>query len=237
VVSGTRIENIDALPPARIVLCDLSPAPLLRIAAHRLPASYRTLLESYRYGMAAFKVDWALDGPIPWKAEACTRAGTIHVGGTLKEIAASENDAWQGRASERPFVLLAQPTLFDPTRAPADKHIAWAYCHVPNGSTADMTGRIEAQVERFAPGFRQRIIARSVRTPAQLEQHNATLVGGDINGGAADIRQLFLRPTLLLYGTPKKGIYLCSASTPPGGGVHGMCGYFAAHLALREMKT
>lgn len=235
IVTGTRVESVDMLPPAKAILCDVTPRQLLRIAGHRLPAAYRRKLERYRYGVAAYKVDWALAGPIPWKAKACARAGTVHLGGTLPEIAAAERAPWQGKPAEQPFVLLAQPSLFDPTRAPTGKHTAWAYCHVPNGSTVAMVDRIEAQIERFAPGFRARILARNILSPADLERRNANLVGGDINGGVQDLRQLFLRPTLRLYATPATGLYLCSSSTPPGGGVHGMCGYFAAHLALQRV--
>ncbi|HZP48735.1 MAG TPA: NAD(P)/FAD-dependent oxidoreductase [Vicinamibacterales bacterium] len=234
VVTGARIDSIDDLPPARAVLCDLSPRPFLRLAGHRLPAGYRRRLERFRYGMGAFKVDWALDAPIPWRAPACARAATVHVGGTFDEIAASERDAWSGRISDRPFVLLTQPSLFDATRAPAGKHTAWAYCHVPHGSTVDMLDRIEAQIERFAPGFRGRVLARAVTTPADLERRNANLVGGDIAMGVTDLAQLFARPTWRRYSTPLRGVYLCSASTPPGVGVHGMCGYWAAQRALHE---
>lgn len=234
IVTGAEVRSIDDLPPARAILCDLSPRPLLRIAGHRFPDGYRRLLETYRYGMGVFKVDWALDAPIPWRAAECGRAGTVHVGGTIDEIAAGERDAWSGRPAERPFVLLTQPSVFDPSRAPAGKHTAWAYCHVPHGSTADMVDRIESQIERFAPGFRARVLARSVMTPADLERRNANLVGGDIAAGVTDLGQLFARPTWRWYSTPVRGLYLCSASTPPGVGVHGMCGYFAAQRALRE---
>lgn len=230
------VETIDEFRGASLILCDVTPRQLLRIAGQRFPEGFRRKLQRYRYGMGAFKVDWALDGPIPWKAKECLRAGTVHLGGTLEEIAASERAAWEGRHAERPFVLLAQPSLFDPGRAPAGKHTVWAYCHVPNGSGFDMTDRIEAQIERFAPGFRDRVLARSVMPPAELERRNANLVGGDINGGAADLPQLFLRPTFRLYTTPVRELYLCSASTPPGGGVHGMCGYFAALTALRRAR-
>jgi phytoene dehydrogenase-like protein len=232
IITGARVENVDALPPARAILCDLSPRPLLRIAGHRLGARFRLRLARYRYGMGAFKVDWALDAPIPWRDERVASAGTVHIGGSLAEIAASERDAWNGRDSDRPFVLLAQPTLFDPSRAPAGRHTAWAYCHVPHGSGTDMLARIEAQIERFAPGFRERVLARHVTTPADLERRNPNLVGGDIGMGVLDWRQLFTRPTWRLYATPARHIYLCSASTPPGVGVHGMCGYFAAQAAL-----
>jgi len=233
IVTGTRVESLDALPPARAILCDVTPRQLLRIAGPALPSSYRRRLERYRYGVAAFKIDWALAGPIPWAAAGCRRASTVHLGGTLGEVAAAERAPWQGRGADNPFVLLAQPSLFDPTRAPRGKHTAWAYCHVPNGSTADMVERMEAQIERFAPGFRALVLARSVLPPLALEQRNANLVGGDINGGVQDLWQLFTRPTRHLYTTPRAGLYLCSSSTPPGGGVHGLCGYFAAQAVLR----
>jgi len=233
VITSSRVDNVDDLPRARAVLFDLSPRPLLRIAGHRFPEPFRRALERYRYGMAAFKVDWALDAPIPWRDPRVAEAGTVHVGGTLAEIAASERDTWNGRHPERPFVLLAQPTLFDPTRAPAGRHVAWGYCHVPRGSTIDMLPRIEAQIERFAPGFRDRILARHVTTPAGFERRNPNLVGGDIGMGVMDWRQLFARPTRRLYRTPAPDLYICSASTPPGMGVHGMCGHLAAQAALR----
>jgi len=235
VVAGSKVTGIDKLPPARAVLCDLSPRPLLRIAGDMLPAAYRRQLERYRYGMGVFKVDWALSAPIPWRAGACRRAGTVHIGGTLSEIAASETAAWEGRLAERPFVLLSQPTLFDPSRAPVGQHVAWGYCHVPRASTADMLDRVERQVERFAPGFRDCILARSTLTPADIEARNPNLVGGDIAAGVTDIRQFFTRPTWRNYSTPVKGLYICSASTPPGVGVHGMCGYYAAKRALKEV--
>ncbi len=234
IVSGAPVHSIDDLPPAGAILCDLSPRPLLRIAGHRLPEAYKRQLERYQYGMGVFKVDWALDAPVPWRAAACARAATVHVGGTFEEISAAEREPWNGRPSERPFVLVAQPSLFDPSRAPAGKHTVWAYCHVPNGATVDMLGRIEAQIERFAPGFGQRILARSVMTPADLERRNANLVGGDIAMGVTNLRQLFARPTWRWYSTPIRGLYLCSASTPPGVGVHGMCGYWAAQRVLRD---
>lgn len=238
IVTERRVETIDDLPPARLILCDVTPRQLLRLAGHRLPASYRRQLERYRYGPAAYKIDWALDAPVPWKAEECLRAGTVHLGGTLEEIAASERASWRGAHADKPFVLVAQPSLFDATRAPAGKHTLWAYCHVPHGSTFDMTERVERQIERFAPGFGERVLARHVMPPAALERHNANLVGGDINGGAQDIRQLFTRPVLRFnpYRTPVKGLYICSSSTPPGGGVHGMCGYHAARSALKDIQ-
>jgi phytoene dehydrogenase-like protein len=234
--TGVHVSSIDELPPARAVLCDVTPRQLLQIAGPRLPDGYRRQLQRYRYGPAAFKVDWALDGPIPWRAAECARAATVHVGGTLTEIAASERAAWQGQPCDRPFVLVAQQSLFDPTRAPPGKHVGWAYCHVPHGSAVDMTERIEAQIERFAPGFRARILARSVMPPEALERYNPNYVGGDINGGVQDLWQLFTRPAVRLvpYSTPAKGLYICSSSTPPGGGVHGLCGYFAAQAALRS---
>jgi phytoene dehydrogenase-like protein len=235
IVTGVRVDSLDALPASRAVLCDVSPRSLLRIAGDRLPAGYRRSLERYRYGMGVFKMDWALDGPIPWRDAECAQAGTVHVGGTLAEMARSERDAWEGRVAERPFVLVTQSSLFDASRAPAGRHTAWAYCHVPLGSDADMTSRIEAQIEWFAPGFRDRVLARSVLGPAALERRNANLVGGDIAGGAADLSQLFTRPTWRTYTTPARGLYMCSASTPPGGGVHGMCGYHAATCALRDV--
>ncbi len=235
IVTGASVRSIDDLPPARAVLCDVSPRPLLRIAGHRFPSRYRRALERYRYGMGAFKVDWALDGPVPWLAPGCAQAATVHLGGTLEEIAAAERDAWSGRVADRPFVLLTQPSLFDPSRAPAGKHTAWAYCHVPHGSTADMLPRIEAQIERFAPGFAERVLARAVMRPADLERHNPNFVGGDIGAGVTDLGQLFARPTWRTYSTPARGVYICSAATPPGVGVHGMCGYFAAKRALAEV--
>jgi phytoene dehydrogenase-like protein len=228
---------VDELPAADVILADVAPRELVRIAGDRLPARYERRLRRYRHGPGAFKVDWALDGPIPWIADECHRAGTIHLGGTLDEISHSEWGAWRGRPVERPFVLLVQQTVFDRTRAPDGKHTAWAYCHVPNGSTVDMTDRIEAQVERFAPGFRELVLGRHTMGPAELEEHDRNLVGGDLNGGAMDLGQLFARPVpkLVRYSTPLAGVYLCSASTPPGGGVHGMCGYWAAQAALRDL--
>ncbi len=230
------VRSLDELPPSRAVFLDLTPRQVLRVAGRRLPDRYRRRLERFRYGPGAFKIDWALSGPIPWTAPECARAGTVHLGGSIEEMIESEAAPWQGRTAERPYVLLAQPTLFDPSRAPAGKHVAWAYCHVPHGSAVDMTERMEAQVERFAPGFRARILARHVMGPAELERMNENLVGGDIGGGAVTGLQLLFRPTLspVPYRTPVKGLYLCSASTPPGGGVHGMCGYNAARAALRD---
>ena len=235
IVTDTPVESIEQIPRARAVLCDVTPRQLLKIAGSRLSASFRRTLDRYRYGPGVCKLDWALNGPIPWKAAECARAGTVHLGGTFEEIAASERDCWQGKHSERPFVLLSQPTLFDTTRAPAGKHTAWAYCHVPNGSTVDMTDAIEKQIERFAPGFRSLILKRSVRVAASLETYNPNLIGGDIGGGAADLEQFLLRPTRRFYRTSAKGIYLCSSSTPPGPGVHGLCGHLAARSALKDL--
>ncbi len=234
VATGVRVRSFDDLPPARAVLFDVTPRQLLAIAGDRLPAGYRRALERYRYGPGVFKVDWALNGPIPWKAAGCLRAATVHLGGTLAQIADAERAVWQGKHPEKPYIILVQPTLFDASRAPEGKHTAWAYCHVPNGSTVDMTERIEAQIERYAPGFRDCILARHVMPPAAMEQHNANYIGGDINGGLQDIWQFYTRPTLrrVPYSTPAQGLFLCSSSTPPGGGVHGMCGHFAARAAL-----
>jgi len=236
--TGRRVESLAELGDSRAVLLDVTPRGLLALAGDRLPDRYRRGLERYRYGPGVFKLDWALDGPIPWRAEECARAATVHLGGTLDEIAASEAAPGQGEVVERPYVLLAQQSLFDPTRAPSGQHTAWAYCHVPNGSTVDMTERIEAQVERFAPGFRERILARSALGPAEIERYNANYVGGDINAGAATLSQLFMRPVARVspYTTPLPGVFLCSASTPPGGGVHGMCGFHAAQAALRQLS-
>lgn len=237
IATGHRVVDHAELDDAAVVMFDVSPRQLVGIAGDRLPGGYRARLLRYRHGPAAFKLDWALAGPIPWRAAECGDAGTVHLGGTLDEIAAGERDVARGGHPERPFVLLAQPSLFDDTRAPAGKHTAWAYCHVPNGSTVDMTERIEAQIERFAPGFRDLILARHVTTPADLERNNANYIGGDIVGGANDLWQSIARPTLSWnpYRVPVRGWYLCSASTPPGGGVHGMCGANAARAALRSL--
>jgi phytoene dehydrogenase-like protein len=236
--TGHRVDSLAELGESRPVLLDLTPRGLLELSGERLPTRYRRGLENYRYGPGVFKLDWALDGPIPWRAEECARAATVHLGATLEEIAASEAAPGRGEISERPYVLLAQQSLFDPTRAPAGQHTAWAYCHVPNGSTVDMTERIEAQIERFAPGFRERILARSALGPAEMERYNGNNVGGDINAGAATLSQLFTRPVARVspYTTPLPGVFLCSASTPPGGGVHGMCGFHAARAALRHIS-
>ncbi|MCA1727882.1 MAG: NAD(P)/FAD-dependent oxidoreductase [Actinobacteria bacterium] len=234
VYTGIRVGSIEEVPRARAVLFDVTPWQLLSISGRHFTGRYRRALERYRYGPGVFKVDFALDGQIPWTAEGCERAATVHVGGTLDEISTGETAVSRGGHPEHPFVLLAQHSLFDASRAPEGKHTVWAYCHVPNGSTFDMTERIERQIERFAPGFRDRILAKSTMGPADLQRINANHVGGDINGGLQDLRQLFTRPVVRLtpYSTPAKGLYICSSSTPPGGGVHGMCGYFAARAAL-----
>jgi phytoene dehydrogenase-like protein len=234
--TGWRVGSLDELPPARAYLLDLTPAQLLRWDGLRWPEGYRRRLARFRYGPGVFKIDWALSGPIPWTAEPCRRAGTVHLGGTWQEIAASESDAWDGRLSEKPFVLLGQTSLFDDRRAPPGAHTAWAYCHVPHGSTADRTAAIEAQIERFAPGFRDLVLARHTMNTAALEAYNPNCVGGDINGGAALLSQLFTRPVarLVPYATPDPRVWICSASTPPTGGVHGMCGHHAARAVLRR---
>lgn len=234
--TGTWVRSLQDVPPTPATLFDVAPRPLLGIVGERFPARYRRALQRYRYGPGVFKVDWALEAPIPWQAAACSRAATVHLAGSFEELVAAERAVSRGEISERPFVVLAQQTRFDPSRAPVGRHTGWAYCHVPNGSSIDMTARIEAQVERFAPGFRDRILQRHVMSPAQLEQHNPNYVGGDINSGMANLRQLFTRPTVRLYATPDRSIYLCGSSTPPGGGVHGMCGVFAAELALRRAR-
>ncbi|MFN2389434.1 MAG: phytoene desaturase family protein [Actinomycetota bacterium] len=234
--TGTQVASMDDVPGSDAVLFDITPRQLDRIAGDHLPARYRARLRRYRYGPGVFKLDWALDGPIPWTAEACRRTGVVHVGGTLEEMALSEDMMTRGEHCDRPFVLLVQQSVVDPTRAPAGKHAIWAYCHVPSGSTVDMTEAMEAQIERFAPGFRDLILARSAMGPAEMEAHNPNYVGGDINGGIQDLRQLFTRPVARIspYTTPNPRIFICSSSTPPGGGVHGMCGFFGARAALRR---
>lgn len=233
---GLRVNDLDELPKARVVLLDVTPWQFLRMAGDRLSFSYRRRIARFRHAPGVCKIDYALSAPIPWAADACRRAGTVHLGGTLGEIAAGEREVAQGRHPERPFVLVAQQSLFDATRAPQGQHTLWAYCHVPHGSRVDMSARIEQQIERFAPGFRDCILARSCTAAADLEKTNANLIGGDINGGAANLAQLIARPILSPkpYRTPLKGVYLCSSSTPPGGGVHGMCGYHAARTSLRD---
>ncbi len=239
IVTDAPVRSLEPLPRSSATLLDVTPRQLLDIAGQRLPPLYRWRLRRYRYGSGVCKVDWALSAPIPWRARDCARATTVHIGGTAEEIAASSRAAEEGRLIDRPFVLLAQPTLFDPSRAPAGHHTAWAYCHVPHGSDADRSAAIEAQVERFAPGFRDTILARSVKTAVDMERHDPNLVGGDINGGIATLKQLFLRPVAKRdpYATPIDGLFLCSASTPPGGGVHGMCGFHAARSALRRAAS
>lgn len=231
------VRTLADIPQSRAVIFDVTPRQLANIAGDQLPSRYVKKLRAFRYGPGAFKIDWALDGPIPWRAEACTRSATVHVGGTIEEIAAHEHSVFHGRMTDKPFVLVAQQSMFDPTRAPAGKHTGWAYCHVPNGSTEDQTARIENQIERFAPGFRDRILARKTINTAQYEAHNPNMIGGDIAGGANTMRQFLVRPFPKLdpYATPNERLFLGSSSTPPGGGVHGMCGYWAARSALRRV--
>src|ERR1700676_52894 len=235
VKTSIRVDRFEPRHGYDAILCDVTPRQLLRLAESQLSKSYKQQLANYRYGPGVFQVDYALSGTIPWKARECLRAATLHLGGSAAEIAGAEKDVRNGLHPERPFVLLAQPSVFDPTRAPEGKHTAWAYCHVPNGSGFDMLGRLEAQIERFAPGFRECILARRVFSPSAMEKMDANLIGGDIGGGAMDIRQFLFRPTWHHYATSAKDIYLCSASTPPGGGVHGMCGYHAAQLAVSRL--
>lgn len=235
VTPSTRIESLTNLPDYALTLCDVTPRQLVQLAGNRLSDSYRHKLERYRYGPGVFKVDYALREPIPWIAADCRHAATVHLGGTFDEIAASEAAMSTGQLAERPFVLLSQPTLFDSARAPANRHIAWAYCHVPNGSTFDMLGRLEDQIERYATGFRDCILKRRIFSSSDLEAMDANLVGGDVSGGSLDLRQLFIRPTRHNYATSADDIFICSSSTPPGGGVHGMCGYHAASLALSKI--
>lgn len=234
--TSTRIDSLEELPRSELKMCDVTPRQLLAIAGGRLAGYYKRRLQRYRYGPGVFKVDYALREPIPWRAADCGRAITVHLGGTFSEIAASEKAVRMGKHAERPFVLLVQPSLFDASRAPAGKHTAWAYCHVPNGSTDDMLPKIEEQIERFAAGFREVVLARRTFVTSELESLNPNLVGGDINGGVLDLRQFLARPTWQHYATSARDIYICSASTPPGGGVHGMCGYHAARMALRRMR-
>ncbi|MHA4896817.1 phytoene desaturase family protein [Pedobacter sp. PWIIR3] len=235
--TGHYVKSLEELPSAKTVLFDVTPKQLLKIAGHKFSSIYKWQLEKYRYGMGVFKVDWALDGQIPFTAKEAQRAGTVHLGNTFEEIAESEKQIWNNQHSEKPFVLLAQQSIFDSSRAPEGKHTAWAYCHVPNGSVKDMTDIIESQVERFAPGFRDLILAKHTMNTAEVEQYNPNYIGGDINGGVIDLGQLFTRPALRSspYRTSVKGLYICSSSTPPGGGVHGMCGYHAAKRALKDI--
>jgi phytoene dehydrogenase-like protein len=235
---GRRVGSMSDIPAARCVLFDLTPRQVVAVAGSYLPARYRRALERFRYGPGVFKIDWALRAAIPWATPECMRAGTLHLGGTFEEISHAEAEVWEGHLPDRPFVILVQPSGFDPGRAPSGSHTAWAYCHVPAGCPVDMTARIEAQVERFAPGFREVVLARHTMTPAQMESDNANYVGGDINGGVQDVRQLFGRPAVRIdpYSTPNPRLFLCSSSTPPGGGVHGMSGYLAARSALRRLR-
>jgi phytoene dehydrogenase-like protein len=234
--TGTTVRDLRELPPARTVLLDLTPRQVIAIAGDRLPSGYQRRLSRFRYGPGVFKLDYALAGPMPWRDPRVQQAGTVHLGGTLGEIVAAEGDVARGRHPERPFVLCVQPTVADASRAPAGRHILWAYCHVPNGSSVDLTDVVEAQLERFAPGFRDLVLARHRLAPAQLEDFDANLVGGDLGGGSARLSQFVARPVLAArpWSTPAPGLYLCSASTPPGGGVHGMGGWHAARLALRD---
>src|SRR5215210_8001897 len=238
IYTDSPVGSVEDVPRTRTVLFDVTPRRLLDIAGQHFTERYRSGLKRYRYGPGVFKMDFALDGPVPWEAEECRRAGTVHLGGTLDEISAGESAVARGEHPEQPFILLAQHSLFDRTRAPEGKHTVWAYCHVPNGSTFDMTERIEAQIERFAPGFKDLILAKSIAGTADLERWNPNLVGGDIIGGSMDLRQLFTRPMPRVnpYSTPADGLYICSSSTPPGGGVHGMCGYLAARTVLHYLK-
>jgi phytoene dehydrogenase-like protein len=237
IITGQEVTSLADLPESKAVLLDVTPRQILQVCGERLPARYRRRLEKYRYGPGVCKVDYALSGAIPWKSADCARAGTVHLGGKLEEISFSESSVWRGEIPEKPLVLLAQQSLFDETRAPGGQHTAWAYCHVPNGSTKDISERITAQIERYAPGFRDLILAKHVHTASQMQAYNPNYVGGDINGGVQDWRQLFTRPVARWspYTTPVKGLYICSSSTPPGGGVHGMCGYHAAKSVLKEI--
>jgi phytoene dehydrogenase-like protein len=234
VVTGHRVDSLSDVPTAQSTLLDLTPRQVLSVAGDRLPPEYRRKLSRYRYGAGVFKVDWALDAPAPWSDPALADAGTVHVSGLADEVIVSERNVSRGAVGDRPFVVFVQATVADPSRAPAGKHTAWAYCHVPNGSTVDMTDAIEGQIERFAPGFRERVLGRHLMGPAALEAHNPNEIGGDIGGGVTDWRQLLARPVLSRtpWATPAPGLYLCSSSTPPGGGVHGMCGWHAAHAVL-----
>ena len=237
IYTGVNVENLEELPPSHAILCDLTPKQLLKIGQNQFPIQYQRQLEKYRYGPGVFKMDWALNAPIPWKVKECSQAGTIHLGGTFEEIIESERNVWENKHPKKPYIILAQPSLFDRSRAPEHHHTAWGYCHVPNGSDRNMTEEIENQIERFAPNFKDTILAKSSMSAQDMERYNPNYVGGDINGGVQDIYQLFTRPTnqIVPYATPLKGVYICSSSTPPGGGVHGMCGYYAASTALKQV--
>ncbi len=234
----TQVRSLEDIPPARIVLFDITPRQLAAITGAQFPESYRRRLNGHRYGPGIFKMDWILDGPVPWQSPDCAQSATVHLGGSLEEIATSESEVWQGRHPEKPLVIVAQPSGFDPNRAPEGKHILWAYCHVPSGSEFDMSGRIEGQIERFAPGFRERVLARHSMSPADLEEYNPNYIGGDIAGGVQDFRSIFLHPLgqRKAYATPVKGWYICSSSMPPGAGVHGMCGFHAAKMAIKDLS-
>ena len=236
-VSGHLIHSLNELPDGAALFLDITPGQFLSMAGTRLSGHYVTMLKQFRYGPGIFKIDWAISEPLPWKAKECRLAGTVHVGGSMESIALSEREVWLNKSSQNPFVIVVQPTLFDSTRAPSSRHIAWAYCHVPNGFTGDMTAQIEAQIERFAPGFHDIILARSTINTMELQNSNPNLVGGDITGGAQVMSQIFARPALRWdpYSTPLRNVYLCSASTPPGAGVHGMCGAHAAASYLRTL--
>jgi phytoene dehydrogenase-like protein len=236
IITGQEVASLEDLPESRMVFLDVTPQQVIQICGGRLPTGYRQRLEKYRYGPGVCKVDYALDGSIPWKSKVCSQAGTVHLGGTLEEISAAEKMVWLGEHPNKPFVLLAQQSLFDVSRAPENQHTAWAYSHVPHGSNQDVSERITNQIERFAPGFRDLILAKNVYTAAEMQTYNPNYIGGDINGGVQDWRQLYSRPVLSLspYRTPLKGFYICSSSTPPGGGVHGLCGYHAARIALKD---
>ncbi|MGL4651294.1 MAG: phytoene desaturase family protein, partial [Caldilineaceae bacterium] len=237
IVTGWEVASLEELPPARVLLFDTTPRQLLQIAHKRLPPAYQRTLSGFRHNPGVFKVDWALAGPVPWRDPIAHQTATLHLGGAAAELAAGERGIWKGKHADRPFVLFSQPTIFDDSRAPVSRHVAWGYCHVPAGSTVDMTARIEAQVDRFAPGFRDLILARHTFNTAEMQGYNPNYIGGDVNGGVQDLFQHFNRPTLSLspYRTAGKGIYLCSSSTPPGGGVHGMCGYHAARAVLEDL--
>lgn len=237
ITTGAMIRHLDDISRRDAILCDVTPRQFAAMAGNRLPKTFRRAMTRFYYGPGVFKIDWALREPIPWKAKECLRAATVHLGGSMEEIAASERAAWNGKPPDNPFVLLVQPSLFDRSRAPAGQHTAWAYCHVPNGWPGSALAHIEAQVERFAPGFQECILARRSWSPTEMQQWNPNLIGGDLNGGAPTVKQFVFRPTWRNYATPLKGVYLCSSSTPPGGGVHGMCGYHAAEWALRSLKT
>jgi len=234
IITGTEIQSLEQLPSYKLLMLDVTPQQFLNLAGAVLPDFYKRKLRNYKYGPGVFKVDWILDGPVPWKAIECQTAGTVHIGGYLEEIATAERDVWQGRHPEKPFVILAQPSLFDPTRVKGTGHIAWGYCHVPNGSSLDMTERIEGQIERFAPGFKDRVIARHVMYPSDIQKDNPNCIGGDITGGVQSLRRMIF--PVLSHETPINNIFLCSATTPPGPGVHGICGVRAAQIALRKQN-